>query len=124
MTISPRSARHRARRWARARVGRRRRGAQARLAGAAVEAAALLATPKLPRVTSSAVIEATVTGLLGRHPRITGGALPMRLDELTARLERFRTAEAPAFRAHPRAAQRARRAASASGSGSTSSGRA
>ena len=33
------------------------------LAGAAVEAAALLATPRLPRVTSSAVIEASVTGL-------------------------------------------------------------
>jgi hypothetical protein len=70
------------------------------LAGAAVEAAALLATPRLSRVTSSAVIEATVTGLLGRHPRITGGALAVRLDELVARLARFRTVDAPAFRAH------------------------
>ncbi len=70
------------------------------LAGAAVEAAALLATPGLSRVTSSAAIEATVTGLLGRHPRITGGALAVRLDELVARLARFRTVDAPAFRAH------------------------
>jgi len=70
------------------------------LAGAAVEAAALLATPRLSRVTSSAAIEATVTGLLGRHPRIAGGALAVRLDELVARLARFRTVDAPAFRAH------------------------
>jgi hypothetical protein len=70
------------------------------LAGAAVEAASLLATPQLPRVTSSVMIETTVTGLLGRHPRIAGGALAVRLDELTARLDRFRTADVPAFRAH------------------------
>jgi len=78
-------------------------GAAARkpeLAGEAIEAAAALATPELARAPSSAVIEATVTGLLGRHPRITGGALALRLDELTARLERFRTIDAPAFRAH------------------------
>lgn len=70
------------------------------LAGAALEAAALLATPQLARVTSSAVIDATVTGLYGRHPRIAGGALTVRLDELTARLERFRAIEVPAFRDH------------------------
>src|SRR6185437_13938957 len=70
------------------------------LAGAAIEAAALLATPKLARVTSSAAIESTVTGLLGRHPRISGGAMSIRLDELIARLETFRTTTVPAFRAH------------------------
>ncbi|HMG55804.1 MAG TPA: DNA repair ATPase, partial [Kofleriaceae bacterium] len=70
------------------------------LAGATVEAAALLATPRLARVTSSAVIETAVTGLLGRHPRISGGALAVRLDELVARLARFRAGDAPAFRAH------------------------
>ena len=70
------------------------------LAAAAVEAAAYLATPGLLRDTSSAVVEATVTGLLGRHPRIAGGGLPVRLDELVARLERFRRDVAPAFRAY------------------------
>jgi len=70
------------------------------LAPAAVEAAALLATPSLDRDTSSAVIDAQVTGLLGRHPRIRDGALPVRLDELTARLARFRTDTVPAFRAY------------------------
>ncbi len=70
------------------------------LAAAAIEAAAILATPRLARVTSSAVIEAEVTGLLGRHPRIANGAMTLRLDELTARLDRFRTVDAPAFRAH------------------------
>jgi len=70
------------------------------LGAAALEAAALLATPMLARTTSSATVEATVTGLLGRHPRIAGGALAVRFDELTARLERFRTVEVPEFRAH------------------------
>ena len=68
------------------------------LAAAAIEAAAYLATPDLPRDTSSAVIETTVTGLLGRHPRVTGGSIHLRLDELTARLDRFRKEQVPAFR--------------------------
>jgi len=70
------------------------------LAAAAVEAAAYLASPGLQRDTSSAVIESAATGLLGRHPRISGGALPIRLDELVARLDRFRREVAPAFRAY------------------------
>ncbi len=70
------------------------------LAAAAIEAAAYLATPNLARDTSSAVIETTVTGLLGRHARVTGGQLPIRLDEMTARLSRFRTETVPAFRAY------------------------
>lgn len=65
-----------------------------------VEAAAILATPRLSRTPSSAVIEAEVTGLLGRHPRITNGTLALRLDELAARIDRFRAVDAPAFRAH------------------------
>src|SRR6185436_11775747 len=36
----------------------------------------------------------------GRHPRIEGGALRLRLDELVARLERFRRDQVPAFRAY------------------------
>ena len=70
------------------------------LASAAVEAAAYVATPTLARDTSSAVIEATVTGLLGRHARVHGGQLPIRLDEMTSRLERFRKDVVPAFRAY------------------------
>ncbi len=70
------------------------------LAAADLEAAAMLATPRLGRIASSALIEAEVTGLLGRHPRIANGTMQLRLDELTARLDRFRTVDAPAFRAH------------------------
>src|SRR5205085_12425099 len=70
------------------------------LAPAAVEAAALLAAPGTPHDTSSAPIEATVTGLLGRHARIRDGALQLRLDEITARLDRFRKEVVPAFRAY------------------------
>ncbi|MCE9573190.1 MAG: DNA repair ATPase [Deltaproteobacteria bacterium] len=70
------------------------------LAAAAIEAAVLVATPALAREPSSALIDAAVTGLLGRHARIDGGALPLRLDELTSRLERFRREQVPAFRAY------------------------
>ncbi len=75
-------------------------GARMPLAAAAVEAAAYLATPTLARDTSSAVIDSTVTGLLGRHGRVVGGQLAIRLDEMTARLERFRKDIVPAFRAY------------------------
>lgn len=73
---------------------------QPALAPAALEAVALLATPDLARDTSSAVIDTTVTGLLGRHPLVREGALHLRLDELTARLQRFRAETVPAFRAY------------------------
>ena len=74
-------------------------GKKPELATAALEAATLLAI-KAPYRASSANIEETVTGLLGRHPRIKDGALRVRLDELVARLERFRTEVVPAFRAY------------------------
>ena len=70
------------------------------LSPAAIEAAALVCTPGLDREPSSAAIDATVTGLYGRHPRIEGGSLRLRLDELTARLDRFRRERVPAFRAY------------------------
>ncbi len=95
LAASPGSALALARAWVDGIVGKR-----PELASAASEAAALLATPALPRQPSSALVETTVTGLLGRHPRITGGNLPVRLDELTARLARFRTTTVPQFRAH------------------------
>ena len=74
--------------------------AKPQFAAAIYDAAALLATAKLGRTTSSALIESEVTGLLGRHPRIVNGTMTLRLDELMARLDRFRTIDAPAFRAH------------------------
>ena len=70
------------------------------LAAAALEAAVLLATPALEREPSSAIIEASVTGLYGRHPLIMSGTLAVRLDELLTRLTRFRTETVPAFRAY------------------------
>ena len=70
------------------------------LVAAALEAATLLAIPAVATRPSSASIEETVTGLLGRHPRIREGALHVRLDELVARLARFRTEIVPAFRAY------------------------
>ncbi|MDQ3368108.1 MAG: AAA family ATPase, partial [Myxococcota bacterium] len=84
-----------ARAWVDGIVARR-----AELTPATLEAAALLALPGLSYETSSAVVDASVPGLLGRHPRIENGVLHVRLDELTARLDRFRTEVAPAFRAY------------------------
>ncbi len=95
LSVAPGAALALARAWVDGVVAKR-----AELAPAAVEAAAMLATPGLARDTSSAVVDAIVTGLLGRHPRIEGGSLRVRLDELTARLERFRTEHVPAFRAY------------------------
>jgi hypothetical protein len=68
--------------------------------GGSIEAAVMVATPALAREPSSAVISAQVTGLLGRHPRIKDGTLDVALDELTARLDRFRTEHVPRFRAY------------------------
>ncbi|MFH0244267.1 DNA repair ATPase [Streptomyces sp. HK10] len=49
-----------------------------------------------------APLTAVVTGLLGTHPRISGGALPLRLDEFLARTEEFRGVRVPAHRAYTR----------------------
>ncbi|MDG9702075.1 DNA repair ATPase [Streptomyces sp. DH37] len=49
-----------------------------------------------------APLTTTVTGLLGTHPRITGGALPLRLDEFLARTGEFRAVRVPAHRAYTR----------------------
>ncbi|MGE9696029.1 DNA repair ATPase [Streptomyces sp. CH6] len=58
------------------------------------------ATPDAPQ-------SATVTGLLGTHPRLTPGAtggreLTLRIDEFLPRTHAFRTTTAPAFRAYQR----------------------
>ena len=68
----------------------------------------------LTRYDSAAALDATVEGLLGVHPRITGGRLPIRLDRFLAETRRFRETTVPAFRAYQKrrtelaAAERAR----------------
>ncbi|WP_141586947.1 DNA repair ATPase [Actinomadura sp. WMMA1423] len=63
------------------------------------EAVAMLLCPSA-RYDSPAATAATVDDLLGRHPRITGRRLDLRLDELLARTRRFRAERVPAFRAY------------------------
>ncbi|MET7732104.1 DNA repair ATPase [Streptomyces sp. NPDC005402] len=64
------------------------------------EAVAAELCPELPRHDSDAPLTETVEGLLGTHPRITGGRLTLRIDEFLARTRRFRQQDAPAFRAY------------------------
>jgi hypothetical protein len=56
----------------------------------------------LARHDSSASLSASVSGLLGTHPRIHERTLHFRLDELLARTRRFRTERIPAYRAFQR----------------------
>ncbi|MBB6417853.1 DNA repair ATPase [Streptomyces sp. AK010] len=67
--------------------------------GDLAEAVAAELCPALTRYESDAPLTETVTGLLGTHPRITGRALTVRIDELLARTRRFRTHDVPAHRA-------------------------
>ncbi|MEW2357556.1 DNA repair ATPase [Spirillospora sp. NPDC029432] len=55
-----------------------------------------------PRRDSSAALTATVGGLLGAHPRLSGRELPVRLDETLARIRRFEAERVPAYRAYQR----------------------
>ncbi len=67
---------------------------------AVLEASALVATDrKVDRDVSTANVEATVSGLLGQHPRIKQQALHLRLDEMLARLDRWVHGHVPRFRA-------------------------
>ncbi|WP_229858946.1 DNA repair ATPase, partial [Streptomyces anandii] len=70
--------------------------------GDLAEAVAVELCPGLPRYESEVSPETTVEGLLGTHPRLTGGRLTLRIDEFLARTARFRTREVPAFRAYRR----------------------
>lgn len=82
--------------------------------GELAEAVSAELCPGLPRYDGDAPLTATAEGLLGTHPRLTGGRLPLRLDEFLARTARFAAEEVPAFRAYQRrrttlvAAERAR----------------
>jgi hypothetical protein len=67
------------------------------------EAVALeLCGTALTRHDSSASLSATVTGLLGTHPRVAERSLHIRLDELLSRTRRFRLERVPAYRAYQR----------------------
>ncbi|MEV4376029.1 DNA repair ATPase [Streptosporangium sp. NPDC049644] len=78
-----------------------------------VEAVAVLLC-EVARHDSSAALTATVEGLLGAHPRISGRAIRLRLDEFLARTRHFRDHRVPAYRAYQKrrnelvAAERAR----------------
>ncbi|MEV6834606.1 AAA family ATPase, partial [Streptomyces sp. NPDC051133] len=70
--------------------------------GELAEAVAAELCPGLPRYDGDAPLTATAEGLLGTHPRLTGGRLTLRLDEFLARTARFAAEEVPAFRAYQR----------------------
>lgn len=82
--------------------------------GELAEAVAAELCPALPRYDGDARLTATVEGLLGAHPRLSGGRLTLRLDEFLARTARHAAHEVPGFRAYQRrrtallAAERAR----------------
>jgi hypothetical protein len=64
------------------------------------EAAAMLLTGNaLTREVSTARVSAEVAGLLGAHPRVREGKLPLALDEFSERLFRFAQVRVPGFRA-------------------------
>lgn len=65
------------------------------------EAAAIVVTAgRLDREPSSALCQAEVDGLLGRHPRLVERRLGLRLDETLTRLRQFRATRVPGFRAY------------------------
>ncbi|MEZ7129756.1 DNA repair ATPase [Nonomuraea sp. AD125B] len=66
------------------------------------EAVAVLLCGDLPRHDSGAATTATVTGLLGAHPRVKDRALEIRLEEFLPRTRRFREERVPAYRAYQR----------------------
>ncbi|WP_107481159.1 DNA repair ATPase [Streptomyces sp. IMTB 2501] len=70
--------------------------------GELAEAVAAELCPGLARYDGDAPLTATAEGLLGTHPRVAGGQLPLRVDEFLARTARFTAEEVPAFRAYQR----------------------
>ncbi|KOV63537.1 DNA repair ATPase [Streptomyces sp. MMG1121] len=70
--------------------------------GELAEAVAAELCPDLPRYDGDAPLTAAAEGLLGTHPRVSAGQLPLRIDEFLARTTRFAAEEVPAFRAYQR----------------------
>jgi hypothetical protein len=61
-------------------------------------AVAMLCEPVLQRTVEDAPLGADVTGLLGQHPRVRERTLCVRLDEMLARIARYRAGHVPAYR--------------------------
>ncbi|MFI1532410.1 DNA repair ATPase [Streptomyces griseus] len=70
--------------------------------GDLAEAVAVELCPELERYACDAPLTARLEGLLGDHPRVAGGALTVRIDELLARTAEFRDVTVPGFRAYQR----------------------
>ncbi|MFJ4870106.1 DNA repair ATPase [Streptomyces sp. NPDC088757] len=68
--------------------------------GALTEAVAVELCPGLARYEVDAPTTATVTGLLGAHPRVHHRTLEVRLDEFLSRTGEFAAVDVPAFRAY------------------------
>ncbi|WP_371589884.1 DNA repair ATPase [Streptomyces virginiae] len=66
------------------------------------EAVAAELCPGLVRYDAAGATTATVSGLLGAHPRIGGRSLVLRLDEFLARNADFAAQDVPGFRAYQR----------------------
>ncbi|MEV7773332.1 DNA repair ATPase [Kitasatospora sp. NPDC086791] len=64
------------------------------------EATAVLLCPSLPRRPAEGAVSTRLTGLVGDHPRLAGGTLDLRLDELLDRVREFDEVEAPGYRAY------------------------
>ncbi|MER7515509.1 DNA repair ATPase [Streptomyces sp. NPDC126499] len=71
-----------------------------RPAAGVAEAVAVELCPSLDHYDVDSPTGATVTGLLGSHPRLRGGSLELRLDEFLHRTGAFSAHEVPAFRAY------------------------
>ncbi|GLX41882.1 hypothetical protein Sros01_79540 [Streptomyces roseochromogenus] len=82
--------------------------------GDLTEAVAVELCPDVDRYESDAPVAVAVEGLLGRHPRISGRSLMVRIDELIPRTRDFASTTVPGFRDYQRrraalvAAERAR----------------
>lgn len=68
--------------------------------GVLTEAVAVELCPGLARYGVDAPTTATVTGLLGAHPRVRNRSLDLRLDEFLSRTGEFAASDVPAFRAY------------------------
>jgi hypothetical protein len=66
-------------------------------------AVSLVIDRRIEREPSSAVLEASVDGLLGQHPRVRDRVMALRLDEFLARLEAFTEETLPRWRAYRKA---------------------
>ncbi|MCP3757224.1 DNA repair ATPase [Streptomyces sp. TBY4] len=69
-------------------------------AGDIAEAATVELCRDLERYDATGATTATVTGLLGAHPRISGRSLALRLDEFLSRTTDFTAHAVPGFRAY------------------------